>query len=182
MCLRATKVVARILSLGQYGDEILHLQEIRIHLSVKEIYGSRKQKKKTFFFLLLSFWNFSFSSTISLVTWGAGKNLNGIRPGNDVGSPSFYAKVVSICPLGVSTDSSPVRNNTDKNFRVHWMHFSRDLTWKQGLWKFLAPYQVSFLCQVTLVCLWLLRPLSTTSLKYFYDDSFFFILCARFWE
>lgn len=92
--------------------------------------------------------------------------------------PKSYPEVVYICPLGVPRDSSPVKNNTDKDFRVHWKHFSRGLTWKQGFKSF--QLLINFHSwQSYLVCLWLLRPLTTTSMKYFYGIFFVFKFCLE---
>lgn len=70
------------------------------------------------------------------------------RPTVMTKGPKSYPKVVHICPLGVPRDSSPVKNNTDKDFRVHWKHFSRGLYLKARLQKFSAPYQLSFLAEL----------------------------------
>lgn len=134
----------------------------------------RKQKhpfftSRNFIFLLLFL--------LFLVIPEAPVGLNGTSNVMTKG-PKSYPKVVYICPLGVPRDSSPVKNNTDKDFRVHWKHFSRGLTWKQGFKSFQLLINFHSL-QSYLVCLWLLRPLTTTSMKYFYGIFFVFKFCLE---
>lgn len=134
---------------------------------------------KNILFSLLRILFFFLLFLLFLVIPEAPVGLNGTSKSNVMTKgPKSYPKVVYICPLGVPRDSSPVKNNTDKDFRVHWKHFSRGLTWKQGFKSFQLLINFHSL-QSYLVCLWLLRPLTTTSMKYFYGIFFVFKFCLE---